>query len=169
MILKNSRHELFAQAVASGKTPTDAYSLAGFEPSNCNGFRLLTRESVRKRVNEIQSAMAARLVKQAYYTREWVAEQLIDNVERAKAAGDFGAATSALRLLGVERQMFVDRRESGQPGEFAGLQSADDVLDLVRKELGAETAAVLAAALAKQDSAALPALDTTHEASDVIN
>lgn len=152
MILKNSRHELFAQAIASGKTPTDAYTLAGFVPNGANGSRLLSVESVRKRVSEIQSAMAARLVKQAYYTREWVVEQLIDNVERAKAAKDYGAANAALRLLGAERSMFITRTETGAPGEFATLTTSDEVLGMVRLELGEDAADALAAAIAKHEA-----------------
>jgi hypothetical protein len=45
--------------------------------------------------------------------------------------------------------LIVDRKESGAPGDFAGLTSADEVLALVKTELGEETAALLAAALAR--------------------
>lgn len=88
-------------------------------------------------------------MKAVTYGREWVLRELIDNVERAKAAEDFGAANTALRLLGVERQMFVERKEQGAPGDFASAASAADVLALVKAELGDETALLLAAALAK--------------------
>lgn len=150
-VLENSRWELFAQATASGKKPSLAYVCAGFVASSANACRLLSRDSVRQRVNEIQSAMAARAVKQAYYTREWVVEQLIDNVMRAKAASDYGAANTALKLLGIEQSMFVDRKETGSPGQFATLQSEQEVLKLVRAELGEPAARQLAEALKGAD------------------
>jgi hypothetical protein len=47
--------------------------------------------------------------------------------------------------------LLVDRKESGEPGAFAGLQSEAEVLAMVRAELGDESALVLAAELAKHD------------------
>ena len=152
MVLRNARHELFAQAIASGKAPSEAYVLAGFAYNTGNASRLNALESVRTRVSELHRAMAARSVKQANYTREWVVEELIDNVTRAKAVKDFSAANAALRLLGVERQMFIDRKESGAPGDFAGLGTRDALLAKAREELGADAADALAAFLAASDA-----------------
>ena len=45
----------------------------------------------------------------------------------------------------------MDRKEEGQPGEFAGLQSEADVIDKVRVELGEEAAQQLTQALTKAD------------------
>lgn len=162
MILKNARHELFAQAVASGKNPSEAYVLAGYQPDSGNASKLNTKASVRQRITEIQSAMHARSVKNASYGREWVLHELIDNVERAKAAEDFSAANTALRLLGVEQSMFVERKETGSPGDFAGLKSPGEVLDVIRRELGDAAAAAIEAALtpAQADDEASPVSDS---------
>ena len=67
--------------------------------------------------------------------------------------------------------MLVDRKEQGQPGDFAGLQSADEVLALVRAELGDETAALLAKALGKQEALpgdACDAVDVTRDADSTL-
>ncbi len=65
--------------------------------------------------------------------------------------------------------LLVDRKEQGQPGDFAGLQSAAEVLERITAELGPETAAALAA-LARKDevSEALPgnACDATERDPD---
>ena len=53
--------------------------------------------------------------------------------------------TAATIAKGKLHGLMVERKESGQPGDFAGLQSAADVLALVRAELGDETAALLSA------------------------
>ena len=53
--LKNQRHELFAQTLASGKTAKDAYALAGYKPSESNGAWLARKEEISNRVAEINS------------------------------------------------------------------------------------------------------------------
>lgn len=97
--------------------------------------------------------MSARTIKQANYTREWVVSQLIDNVERAKEARDFSSANAALRLLGIERAMFIDRKESGAPGEFAALETEADVIAAVRAALGDVAADAILAAMAARGAA----------------
>jgi hypothetical protein len=59
-------------------------------------------------------------------TKAWVSEQLIDNVFAAKAQQkpDLAGANKALHLLGLDLGMFVERKETGKPGEFDGLSIA---------------------------------------------
>jgi hypothetical protein len=57
-VLKNARHERFAQARAKGKTIDDAYVDAGFKENRGNAARLNANESIRKRVDEITSRVA---------------------------------------------------------------------------------------------------------------
>lgn len=52
-VLKNARHEAFAQALAKGKSADDAYVSAGFKANRGNAARLNANESIRKRVDEI--------------------------------------------------------------------------------------------------------------------
>lgn len=54
-VLKNARHEKFAQALAKGSTADDAYAQAGFKPNRGNAARLKANESIVKRVGEIQA------------------------------------------------------------------------------------------------------------------
>lgn len=54
-VLKNARHEKFAQALAKGSTADEAYAQARFKPNRGNAARLKANESVVKRVGEIQS------------------------------------------------------------------------------------------------------------------
>jgi hypothetical protein len=49
--------------------------------------------------------------------------------------------------------LIVDRKESGAAGDFASLQTADEVMALVRAELGDAAAAALAAAMAQREEA----------------
>jgi len=59
-VLKNPRHELFAQELATGKTADDAYASAGFKPNRGNAARLNANESIQKRVAEILERGAAK-------------------------------------------------------------------------------------------------------------
>jgi hypothetical protein len=66
-------------------------------------------------------------------------------------------ASTSRKLVGL----LVDRKESGAPGDFAALQTTDEVLAAVRQELGDEAAVALAAALAKRDEPAENPLETS--------
>jgi phage terminase small subunit len=56
-VLKNARHERFAQELAKGKSATEAYVLAGYEvdakSANEAGSRLSRNVKVEKRVKEL--------------------------------------------------------------------------------------------------------------------
>lgn len=57
-VLANSRHEIFAQEVAKG-TPLDtAYALAGYNRRRQNASRLMTKEIIRARIDELLSIAA---------------------------------------------------------------------------------------------------------------
>ncbi len=57
-VLKNARHEAFAQALAKGKTATEAYAAAGYKGDRTAASRLSTNVNVTKRVGEIKSRVA---------------------------------------------------------------------------------------------------------------
>ena len=53
--LGNPKHEIFAQHVAAGMRPRDAYTRAGFEPSRANFHRLMKKPHVARRIAELIS------------------------------------------------------------------------------------------------------------------
>lgn len=71
-ILKNARHERFAQALATGKTADEAYVEAGYEANRGNAATLKAKQSVSDRVAEILAAGA----KRAEITQEMVLREL---------------------------------------------------------------------------------------------
>jgi phage terminase small subunit len=196
MSLKNAKHELFAQELANGSNASQAYRNAGYSDNRAAASRLHQDERIKQRVSQLlqqrakQHAKASeKAVQEMGLSKQWVLSKLVENVERSlqaqeviragKPTGEYvydgNVANRALELLGKEQGMFIDRKESGAPGDFAGLQSADEVLELVRKELGDETAAMLAAALTKREAepaetqADLPAIVATRSAEDRLN
>jgi hypothetical protein len=51
--LGNPKHEIFAQHVAAGMPPREAYTRAGFEPSRANFHRLAKKPKVAARIREL--------------------------------------------------------------------------------------------------------------------
>ena len=58
--LTNQRHERFAQALAQGKTATEAYVLAGYKANDGNASRMKGNERISARVQEIVGRAAER-------------------------------------------------------------------------------------------------------------
>src|SRR5260221_4098587 len=58
--LANLRHERFAQALARGKTGTEAYLLAGYKANDGNASRMKGNERISARVQEIVGRAAER-------------------------------------------------------------------------------------------------------------
>jgi hypothetical protein len=128
-VLENSRHEKFAQGLAQGMSAAEAYRQAGYEVkgnvAEAAASRLLRDVKVASRVEELKQRAAVSV----QISREWVLEQLVDNLKLAKDTGQIAPANRAAELLGKELGMFVDRSEnvnqnvsyviSGEPVEDA--------------------------------------------------
>jgi phage terminase small subunit len=197
MPLANPKYELFAQELANGVTATQAYENAGFKPDRGNASRLQQDDRIKQRVAQLleerarkQAKASEKAVQAMGLSKQWVLGKLVENVERGlqaravldddgKPIGEFkydgGVVNRALELLGKEQGMFIDRKESGAPGDFAGLTSVEEVMALVTRELGDETAAALAAVLSKQEAepaespADLPVIDASRSVEDTLN
>ncbi len=52
-ILKNARHERFAQNLAKGMSATEAYTKAGYKPHGQNAGRMMKNDEIVKRVAEL--------------------------------------------------------------------------------------------------------------------
>lgn len=80
-ILRNPRHEVFAQELAKGLSIADAYEAAGYKPCRKNASHLLQDNAlVRARVAELQAAGAER----TEMTIESLTENLLRIAERAE-------------------------------------------------------------------------------------
>lgn len=105
-VLKNQRHETFAQLLAKGKTADEAYQLAGFKPNRGNAATLKANQSILDRVAEIQGNAA----KKVGITVQSLAEELEEARGIALAEKQSSAAVSAtmgkakLFGLGVENR-----------------------------------------------------------------
>ena len=79
-------------------------------------------------------------------------DSLIDDLDAdrdlARALEQPSAAIAATQLKARLSGLLIDRKEQGAPGDFTALQSADEVLAAVRRELGDAAADLLSASLA---------------------
>jgi phage terminase small subunit len=118
-VLTNPRRERFAQLLASGKTATDAYEMAGYKRHDGNGPAAAKKPEVAARVAEISGIAAERAAV--------TVESLIAEAEEARQGaikeGQWSAAIAAIREKGVLSGKRVERSERGTPGEFNWLEN----------------------------------------------
>jgi hypothetical protein len=118
--LRNWRWEKFAQEVAAGSNPREAYTVAGYEPDRANHNRLLRRADVAHRIEELKR----------------------DRVDAARAAGmSPPAVLTALSRCGIERlDEFFERDEEGvlrvRDHQAVPVEASIALLRLLRESLG---------------------------------
>lgn len=114
-VLKNAKHERFAQELAKGKSQAEAYVAAGYKPSRSAAARLAADVNICERLAAIQERGAVRA--------ELTLADIIDELEEARqvaltaATPQSGSAVAATmgkaKLLGL----VVDKAEVEQKVE----------------------------------------------------
>lgn len=142
-ILKNPKHERFAQALADGKSQIEAYAAAGYARNRGNAATLKRRESISRRVNELlaeRERMARdateRATAELALTKADVMRLLLQRHDAASAAGQHSAAIRALELLGKQLGMFIDRKEMRVIRSLSDL--SEEELDALIADAGAD-------------------------------
>ena len=136
-VLKNARHEAFAQALAKGMTATDAYAEAGYKGDRTAASRLSTNVNVGQRVSEIKNRVAEKA--------EWTAADRLSALKSIfdrEAEKDARVAISAIAEANKMQGSYapVKREHSGPNGgpiEYA---------NLTEEEIDARIAALAAGA-----------------------
>ena len=152
----NHRQERFVQLVKQGLSQRQAYPLAGYAAHAANPSRLSAHEGVKRRLDEISRQMAEK----TRVTIASITEELEEERMAAHNAGQTGVAVQAIVYKAKLHGLLVARSETGAPGDFAALQTPEQVLAVIRRDLGDDVAAALAAMLAKPvtPESPLPAL-----------
>jgi hypothetical protein len=146
--LRNQRQELFAQALAQGKTADAAYLAAGYKPNRGNASTLKAKQSIRNRVAEIQQGFDRHFI----VTKQYIIDRLIENARKSLGhlpvkIGAVGAeveqlvyepapANAALRLAGLELGMFKEKAEVRHVTSFDHL-SDEQLVRLIMDEANA--------------------------------
>jgi phage terminase small subunit len=125
-ILRNPRHEKFAQLLSQGQSAHQAYIDAGFRPSRQNAARLKTKEDVAARLLELQAASAVA----CKITVESICTELDEAITIAKAKGQPNALVSAAGLRAKLGGLLIDKAQvevSNNSDLFDDCESAEDV------------------------------------------
>jgi hypothetical protein len=156
-LLKNPRRERFAQALASGKSAIEAHRMAGYKADTKlqRDPRISLRvgellEQRRKIAEKGTERAFERIVERSAITKQSVIEMLLADRELARENKQASAAIAAAKLIGSELfSMFVERKEQGRPGDFAGLSDAELeerlMATLIDRGLSEEQARILVA------------------------
>ena len=132
MLLRNARHERFAQALAAGKTADEAYQDAGYKPDRGNASRLTANDSIRRRVEEITTRVAEKA--------EWTAAdrlKMLDQIAKAALDKDPRVAVSAISEANKMQGSYPPAKsEVGKPGDFEKMD-ADELRTSIADDLAA--------------------------------
>jgi hypothetical protein len=127
-ILKNARHEAFAQALAKGETQADSYVIAGFKACDGHAARLAGNGRIKARVAEILGKAAQR----AEVTIQSLADDLDEAQLLAHEVGQPSAIVAAVigkaRLFG----MIVDKRDVTVTHQYAEMPDAELDAEIAR-------------------------------------
>jgi phage terminase small subunit len=107
----------FARELASGKRPYEAAIAAGYPDGSCarrNAQKRAARADVKALVAELRAPIAEKLE----ITLAVLIERADQIYRQAMLAGQFNAAISALKELGILSGKRIERAERGEPGEF---------------------------------------------------
>lgn len=141
----NPRHERFAREYIKSGVASKAYLAAGYHPTTRNSMDASASILLRHpKVQGLLQQYRARHMKRSEITVDTLLADLAEDRALAHGEGQGSAAVQATmakaRLLGL----IVDRKETGKPGEFEGLQTTDEVVQQVRTEFGDKVADALA-------------------------
>ena len=132
-VLRNPRHEKFAQEMAKAKTATAAMAAAGYSDPR-NSTRLTKNDEIRRRIDELKERGAARA--------EVSVASLLGELEEARLlALKLGQASAAAQCSMGKAKItghIIDRREVGDAGAFDALTDEELVREATKKarELG---------------------------------
>lgn len=106
-VLKNKKHEAFAQAVALGMPASQAYVEHVSRDGNCTArtaevesCKLANSPDLTLRIAELRKNLSERVEKKFGMTKEIWLERLEGIAAKAEEIGDFKAATGALSQIG---------------------------------------------------------------------
>lgn len=125
-LLRNPKHEVYAQNRASGMEIKQAVEKAGLKSDSIE-----YRPEVKRRIREIMKQGASR----AEVSRKRILERIFDDWEQSRRLGQMSSALKAAELMGKEmHKMFVERKEIGQPGDFDN-KSEEELREIINKEM----------------------------------
>nr|WP_313709028.1 terminase small subunit [Brucella intermedia] len=110
-VLRNAKHEAFAQGLAKGMTADEAYQKAGYKPHRGNASTLRANQNISDRVAELQE----KAVERTLVTVESITQELEEARRLALEEGQSSAAVSASMGKAKLHGLLVDKQEHSGP------------------------------------------------------
>lgn len=139
-VLKNAKHEAFAQSLAKGRSQEDAYVEAGYRPHRGNASTLRTNQSILDRVAELQGKAAQKvsITVESLATELEEARQIAITEKQSSAAVSatmgkaklFGLGSENRKISGTLQVITISAKqlEALTDDELASLENAYPVL-----------------------------------------
>ena len=121
-----------------------AYALAGFTATTRGSLdsaasRKLRSVKIKAEINRRKRAM----IKRADITLDKLLADLQEDRDLARRLEQPSAAIAATQLTAKLCGLLIERKESGAPGDFASAKTPQEVIDMLRAELGDDAAKAL--------------------------
>lgn len=112
-VLENSKHELFAQGIAQGKSGRESYLAAGYQTKSDDGTdaaasRLLSDVRVQARIQELQARAANGVV----VTTATLLEDCRKIIDMAAQDAQFAAASQTIERMAKIAGLWVDKSQT---------------------------------------------------------
>ncbi|MET3925635.1 terminase small subunit [Devosia sp. 2618] len=127
-VLKNAKHERFAQGLAKGMTADEAYVEAGYKPHRGNASTLRANQNILDRLAELQNRAAERAV----VTVASITDRLLNIATKPEKSSDapmLSVARAALMDAAKLNGLVVEKNLSAQT-------SVEDLLDQLDGKAG---------------------------------
>ena len=121
-VLRNSKHEKFAQLIARGETQTKAYVKAGYSETGADGnaSRLIGNDRISARIEELQATISKSLVAQSIAIREARVRAQNDRwLKMHQVIAERGADPAMAEVPGGPTGLLVHHIKQIGGGEFA--------------------------------------------------
>ncbi len=127
-VLKNARHERFAQNLAKCMTADSAYAEAGYRPNSQHASRLAAKSYIRARLAELQGSSA----KQITDVRDAARQHTLAALATAHRDSSLTIGGAGILLFGGGRFRLHGFQPShdGPLGRLLGVESAELALQL---------------------------------------
>ena len=123
----------FIEGIKQNKTPTEAYTYAGYTAKNeqvarVSSGKLLRLPRISKEVSKFRTrelAKKAKIAEDVEVSQQWLIQQYVVTIEDAREARQYSAVRNCLRDIGSLCGLFIDKKELAVSGEVNHLKEID--------------------------------------------
>ena len=128
-----SKQVKFIDGIKQNKTPSEAYTYAGYTAKNeqvalVSSGKLLRHPRISKEISKFRTrelAKKAKIAEDVDVSQQWLIQQYVVTIEDAREARQYSAVRNCLRDIGSLCGFFIDKKELAVSGEVNHLREID--------------------------------------------